>query len=91
MIFTFDALVPLVPASKLLAFRGGDVDVVGTVHYGGDHTLIGREEETRTQSLRQHNVSTYSFKHLTSQLVFYQDSSSTLSFPSMHCGLQRRR
>lgn len=30
---TFDAFVPLVPASKLLALRGGDVDVVGAVHY----------------------------------------------------------
>lgn len=30
---TFDAFVPLVPASKLLAFRGGNVGVVGTVYY----------------------------------------------------------
>lgn len=31
---TFDAFVALVPASKLVAFGGGHVGVVGTVHYG---------------------------------------------------------
>lgn len=45
---TFDAFVPLVPASELLALRGGDVGVVGTVYYRWDHTLTGRERNTIT-------------------------------------------
>lgn len=39
---TFDFLVLLVPASKLLTFGRGDVGVVRTVHDGGDHTLRER-------------------------------------------------
>lgn len=46
---TFDAFVPLVPASKLLAFRGGDVNVVGTVQYRWDHALTEKGTERNGQ------------------------------------------
>ncbi len=42
---TFDFLVLLVPTTKLLAFSSGDVGVVGTIHYGGNHTLREKERE----------------------------------------------
>lgn len=48
---TFDAFVLLIPASKLLAFWGGDVGVEGTIHYRRDHTLKERETD-RWESLR---------------------------------------
>lgn len=40
---TFDLLILLVPAAKLLAFGSGDIGIVGTIHYGRNHTL--REKE----------------------------------------------
>lgn len=44
MLFTFDLLIFFVPASKLLAFDGGYVGVVGTIYNGGNHTLKEKRE-----------------------------------------------
>lgn len=41
---TFDAFVPLVPASELVALGGGHVGVVGAVHDGRDHALKDKED-----------------------------------------------
>ena len=40
---TFDLLILLVPAAKLLAFGSGDVGIVGAIYYGRNHTLRRRE------------------------------------------------
>lgn len=44
MLFTFDLLIFFVPASKLLAFDGGYIGVVGTIYNGGNHTLKEKRE-----------------------------------------------
>lgn len=36
---TFNLLILLIPAAKLLTLSSGHIRIVGTVHYGGDHTL----------------------------------------------------
>lgn len=41
---TFDAFVPLVPASELVALGGGHVGVAGAVHDGRDHALRDKED-----------------------------------------------
>lgn len=49
-LFTFDLLIFFIPASKLLAFDGGYVGIVGAIYNGGNHTLKKEKKKKKLRS-----------------------------------------